>query len=135
VLTFPAWPYEIAVFVLSTSIKELPDNLKDKATILSMQPAELLDHLSAKGFSNIYVDGANVIQGFLKEDLIDELIISTVPIIIGEGIALFRGLTRDLRFRHIRCEVQSNGLVRNYYDRKRSEQVDIQVKPNKKSYE
>lgn len=119
VLDFPSWPYEKKVFVLSTSIKQVPDIVREKVTILSMKPKELLGYLSGKGFSNIYVDGGKVIQDFLKEDIVDELIISKVPVFIGNGIPLFGHLDGDLLFKHIRTEVQSNGLVRSYYERKR----------------
>ena len=119
VLSFPSWPYEKKVFVLSTSIKEVPAVLKEKVTILSMKPPELLNHLSAKRFSNIYVDGGQVIQDFLKEDLIDELIISKVPVLLGKGIPLFGYLDTDLQFKHAQTEIGSNGLVRSYYERKR----------------
>jgi dihydrofolate reductase len=119
VLSFPAWPYEKKVFVLSTSIKQAPDIVKEKVTVLSMSPGDLLSYLSNKGFSNIYVDGGKVIQDFLKADLIDELIISKAPMLIGSGIPLFGYLNTDLQFNHIRTEVHSNGLVRSYYERKR----------------
>jgi dihydrofolate reductase len=119
ILTFPSWPYEKKAFVLSTILKELPGILKDKATLLSMKPGELLRYLSGMGFSSVYVDGGNVIQGFLKEDLIDDLIISKVPVLIGNGIPLFGFLSADLKFKHMRTETQSNGLVRSYYIRER----------------
>src|SRR6187402_2109571 len=67
VLSFPTWPYDKKVFVLSSSIKPGPHIEKEKLTVLSMKPGELLKHLSDKGFSNIYVDGGKVIQDFLKE--------------------------------------------------------------------
>ncbi len=118
VLTFPSWPYEKKVFVLSTSIKQVPDIVREKVTILSMKPRELLSKLSSKGFSSIYVDGGKVIQRFLKEDLIDELIISKTPMLIGSGIPLFGYLDTDLQFKHMRTEVSTNGLVRSYYERK-----------------
>jgi dihydrofolate reductase len=119
VLSFPSWPYEKPVFVLSNSIKAVPGMATDNVTILSIKPGQLLSYLSNKNFSGIYVDGGKVIQEFLKEDLIDELIISKVPILIGSGIPLFGYLGNDLRFSHIRTEVHSNGLVRSYYERKR----------------
>ena len=119
VLEFSSWPYNKKVFVLSSSILEVPDFVKDKVTLLSMKPAALLHYLSEKGFSGIYVDGGKVIQGFLKEDLIDELIISKAPVLIGSGIPLFGYLDTDLLFKHIRTEVYSNGLVRSYYERKK----------------
>ena len=119
VISFPSWPYEKKVFVLSNSVKEVPSILNEKVTILSMEPAALLDYLSGEGFSNIYVDGGKVIQDFLKEDLIDELIISKVPVLLGKGIPLFGSLDTDLQFKHTLTEIGSNGLVRSYYERKR----------------
>src|SRR6185436_1034173 len=119
VLSFPSWPYEKKVFVLSTTITEAPGPLKEKVTILSLKPAEVLDYFSGKGYSTIYVDGGKVIQDFLKADLIDEMIISKVPVLIGSGIPLFGHLDIDLQFRHQRTELGSNGLVRSYYERNR----------------
>jgi dihydrofolate reductase len=117
VLSFPTFPYSKKVFVLSNSIKKVPQILIDRVTILAMKPADTITYLSAKGYSNIYIDGGKVIQGFLKEDLINELIISKAPILLGSGIPLFGYLVADLQFNHIRTIVQSNGLVRSYYER------------------
>jgi dihydrofolate reductase len=81
-------------------------------------PAGLLDYLQQKGFSGVYIDRGKVIQDFLQADLIDELIISKVPVLIGTGISLFGNLTSDLNFKHIRTEPYSNGLVKSYNKRK-----------------
>ena len=118
VLTFPSWPYDKKVFVLSTSMTETPASLREKVTILSMDPGALLNHLSGMGYSTIYVDGGKVIQAFLKEGLVNELIISKAPMLIGSGIPLFGYLDHDIEFRHIRTDVCSNGLVRSFYERK-----------------
>ncbi|HEU4789190.1 MAG TPA: dihydrofolate reductase family protein [Flavobacterium sp.] len=117
VLTFPTWFYQQKVFVLSTQIKEIPNNLKEKVTLLSMEPKELLHYLSNEGYSNIYVDGGKVIQSFLKENLLNELIITRVPVLIGKGIPLFGPLYKDLSFKHIQTKVYSNGLVKSHYER------------------
>jgi len=119
VLTFPSWPYEKRVFVLSNTLKKLPAIVENKAILLSLSPADTLKKLSQEGYTNVYVDGGLVIQNFLKADLIDELIISKVPIIIGSGIPLFADVKQDLLFQHVKTEVQSNELVRSYYKRKR----------------
>lgn len=118
VLGFPSWPYERKVFVLSTTMKQLPEKVKGKAALVSMKPRELLAHLSGEGFSNVYVDGGKVIQNFLREDCIDELIISRVPVLLGSGIPLFGYLEDDLKFRHLDTRVYSSGLVRSHYERK-----------------
>ena len=115
VLSFPSWPYDKPVFVLTTSMSKVPDTLTGKATILSMKPDELINYLSNKGISSIYVDGGKVIQDFLTENLVNELIVSKAPILLGSGIPLFGYLDHDIPFKHIRTLVQSNGLVRSYY--------------------
>ena len=119
VLTFPSWPYEKKVFVLSSTLKNLPATVENKAILLSLSPPDTLKKLSEEGYTNVYIDGGLVIQNFLKADLIDELIISKVPVIIGSGIPLFADVKQDLLFRHVKTEVQSNELVRSYYKRKR----------------
>src|SRR6188768_1420745 len=68
VMGFPVWPYDKKVFVLSSTIKEVPAILRERVSILSMPPKALLIYFSSEGFSNIYVDGGKVIQSFLRED-------------------------------------------------------------------
>ncbi|HEY6907458.1 MAG TPA: dihydrofolate reductase family protein [Ignavibacteriaceae bacterium] len=120
VISFSTWPYEKKVFLLSTSIKQVPEKLKDKLGILSMNPAEVRKYLSDNGFHSVYVDGGKVIQGFLREDCIDEIIITRLPVLLGGGIPLFGSLRDMLEFTHIRTDVYSNGLVKSHYIRKRN---------------
>lgn len=117
VLKFPDWPYDKPVFVLSSTFKEVPEKAIGKAEILSMTTQEISKHLASEGFSNIYVDGGTVIQAFLSEGLVDELIIAQVPLIIGNGIPLFGHGETDISFQHVRTAVGTNGLVRSYYER------------------
>jgi len=117
VIAFPSWPYTTKVFLLSKTIKQVPDALREKVTLLSMEPKEILRYLSSQGYSHIYVDGGNVIQGFLREDCIDELIITRVPLMLGSGVPLFGVLDRELRFQHITTTAYSNGLVKSRYER------------------
>ncbi len=119
VLSFPEWPYKQPVFVLSTTMKRLPERLEGKATLLSMMPKKILTHLSDKGFASLYVDGGKVIQAFLRDDCIDELIIARVPVLLGSGIPLFGYMQNALQFRHIKTVSYANGLVRSYYERSR----------------
>lgn len=84
-----------------------------------MEPKEILDHLSAMGFSNIYIDGGKVIQAFLRDDCIDAMIITRAPVLLGNGISLFGSLSTELHFGHIRTDVYSNGLVKSHFQRVR----------------
>ena len=119
VLGFPSWPYNEPVFVLSRTLNEVPASLRNKATITSLEPSELLQHLSDQGFKAAYIDGGKVIQSFLAADLIDSLIVATIPVLIGSGIPLFGALDTDINFEHVRTSSYPNGLVRSYYQRKR----------------
>src|SRR4030095_3854113 len=82
VLTFPEWPYDKEVFVLSSSMTELPGSAASRATLLSLQPSQVMDHLANLGLKSAYIDGGKVIQGFLNENLIDDLIIAKIPVLI-----------------------------------------------------
>ena len=119
VIGFPSWPYDKPVFVLSRTLTEVPDHLLEKTTITTLEPVELLRYLSDQGFKAAYIDGGKVIQSFLIADLIDSLIIATIPVLIGGGIPLFGSLETDINFEHVRTSTYPNGLVRSYYKRKR----------------
>ena len=112
------WPYNKPVFVLSHSLKEIPENLKDKVTLLQGKEIDVLETIHQKGFKTLYIDGGKVVQNFLKQDLIDELRLTTIPIILGDGIPLFDVLPKSLEFEHIKTEVFYNQIVQSCYSRK-----------------
>ena len=85
-----------------------------------MKPKEVLTYLSGQGYSTVYIDGGKVIQDFLKEDCIDEMIITKVPLLIGDGIPLFGKQDKELSFRHLQTKILSNGLVKSFYERVRN---------------
>jgi dihydrofolate reductase len=117
VLTFNQWPYTKPVFVLSSKLKSVPEKFSDKAEIINSEPAGIVKELNARSYNNLYIDGGVTIQGFLKHDLIDEMVITRVPILLGEGIPLFAGLTTDQKYEHVKTEVFNNFLVRSCYKR------------------
>jgi dihydrofolate reductase len=117
VLTFGDWPYKKPVFVLSNSLTKVSQELKDKVEIVSGDLDELVKQLNQRGYSNLYIDGGKVIQSFLREDLIDELIITRIPILLGDGIPLFGKLGKTLKFKHKKTEIFNNALVQSSYVR------------------
>jgi len=121
VLSFEeAWPYTQPLYVLSTTLKEIPEPLKNKVELIYGSIPEVLEQLHNKGHKNLYIDGGKTIHSFLKEDLIDELIITTIPILLGGGIPLFHELSDSLEFEHVKSELFLDQLVQNHYRRKRS---------------
>lgn len=119
VLTFSPWPYKKPVFLLSNSLKELPQDILGKAEIVSGDIRKLTDRLNGQGYRNLYIDGGAVIQSFLQEDLIDEMIIARIPILLGEGFPLFGKLGQHLKFRHKKTEIYNNIQVKSHYIRER----------------
>lgn len=117
VLEFDTWPYDKPVYLLSSTLERPPEGFQDKVTIVCLKPSDLLAHLYEAGFRAAYIDGGKVVQSFLAEDLIDELIVAKVPVLIGEGITLFGSLASDIEFDHQETRICSNGLVRSYYAR------------------
>jgi dihydrofolate reductase len=119
VLTFDFWPYDKPVYVPSKSKVDVPKKLEDKVKTVTGNPKELVNQLKELGHQNLYIDGGITIQGFLEEDLIDEMILTRVPVLLGNGIPLFGKLTRKLYFSHKRTEVLNEVLVKSYYTRVR----------------
>jgi dihydrofolate reductase len=119
VLSFGVWPYDRPVFVLSDTLEEIPEGYAGKAELVSGDVEELVDDLGRRGYTNLYVDGGRTIQSFLEHDLIDEMIITRLPIVLGDGIPLFGEMAHRLNFRHVQTEVFNNALVKSRYVRDR----------------
>lgn len=117
VSTLDEWYYTQPVVVLSKTLKEsdLPDKLKEKVTISSLTPKELMKQLDEKGWQRIYVDGGQVIQSFLRDNLIEDIIITKIPILIGQGRPLFGSLKKDVSLDHLKTISFPSGLVQSHY--------------------
>ena len=113
------WPYNKHVFVLSHSLSKIPEQYSGQATLLNGSVQEILSSIHKKGFQILYIDGGRTVQNFLKEDLIDELRITTIPIILGDGIPLFTILPQSIELEHICTEVFLGQLVQSHYRRKK----------------
>jgi dihydrofolate reductase len=116
VLTFDTWPYlDKKVIVLSSGNPIIPNDLMDKVEVLNLTPGDLLGTLTEKGCRHIYLDGGRTIQLFLKEGLVDEMTITTIPILIGDGLPLFGPLQQDVKFQLMASKFFNNGFVQNKY--------------------
>jgi dihydrofolate reductase len=115
VLTFDTWPYgEKPVFALS-SRPLAPAPLGAVVERMSGDPAEIVSQLAARGIRHVYVDGGITIQRFLEAGLIQRLIITRIPVLIGAGIPLFGVTQRDIALKHVATRQYASGLVQSEY--------------------
>jgi dihydrofolate reductase len=82
---------------------------------LHLSPSELIAEMERRGSHHIYLDGGLTIQRFLREGHVHEMTITTIPVLIGEGLPLFGTLKRDVRLELIQSQAFRNGFVQNKY--------------------
>ena len=107
------------VFVLSHSLKLVPEKLKGRVEIIKGSPDEVTAMLDDLGYKRKDIDGGKTIQSFLEYDRIDEMIISRLPILLGGGTPLFGGLPKHMMFEHTATDVLLSEIVVSRYRRKR----------------
>lgn len=116
VLAFESWPYgKKRVVVLSSNPLDLSAVKGAVIEQMAGSPAEVVAKLAATGAHHLYIDGGVTIQGFFRAGLIQRLIITRVPVLIGEGIPLFGKLPRDIQLRHVSTQHYKSGLVKSEY--------------------
>ncbi|MEM9327843.1 MAG: dihydrofolate reductase family protein [Bacteroidota bacterium] len=113
------WPYSRPVFVLSRSMKAVPHELQDHVELVSGPLPEVITWIHTKGHRHLYIDGGRTIQSFLQEDLIDELVVSTIPIVLGGGSPLFGALGHPLSFELVDSKTYLNAIVQRRYRRQK----------------
>jgi dihydrofolate reductase len=110
------WPYgDKRVVVLSSRSLDFSSVRGGVVEQMAGSPAEIVAKLAASGAHHLYVDGGITIQGFLRAGLIQRLIITRVPVLIGDGIPLFGTLTHDVRLEHVATQQYPSGLVKSEY--------------------
>jgi dihydrofolate reductase len=116
VLTFDPWPYGAKrVVVLSSRPVDLSAAVGGVVEQMTGSPSEIISQLAASGAHHLYVDGGITIQRFLRAGLVQRLVITRVPVLIGDGVPLFGSLPRDIRLRHVATRHYSSGLVQSEY--------------------
>jgi dihydrofolate reductase len=116
VLAFDQWPYgKKPVFVLSARALA-PAPAEAVVERLSGDPADIAKRLESRGIGHVYVDGGITIQRFLRAGLIQRLIVTRVPVLIGAGIPLFGVIDHDIRLKQIQTRQYPSGLVTSEYE-------------------
>ncbi len=112
-----AWPYTKPVFVWSQTLEKIPAELEGKAELVQGTLAEVSAYLNTQGYHHFYLDGGKVIQSFLQADLVSTMTITTIPVLLGEGIRLFGELKTPVAFRCVRTNAYDQGMVQQVFER------------------
>ncbi|HRF60252.1 MAG TPA: dihydrofolate reductase family protein [Fimbriimonadaceae bacterium] len=114
VATFDPWPYgDLPVIVLSSQPMSEPDS--PTIRVCSAGPIDLVAELEAAGYRNAYIDGGQTIASFLREGLIQEMTITTIPILLGSGRPLFTGIEHDIHLERVATRSWPFGFVQTTY--------------------
>jgi dihydrofolate reductase len=115
VLKFAGWPYgKKPVFVLSSRPLG-PTPVGALVEHMAGEPSAIISQLEARGIKHAYIDGGITVQRFLRAGLIQRLIITRVPVLIGTGIPLFGPVARDISLQHVGTRQYASGLVQSEY--------------------
>ncbi len=117
VLTLGEWAYDKPVLVLSRQLagKPVPERLQGKVRFSDSTPTDAMKQLEAAGVRRVYVDGGQLVQSFLRAGLIADLVVTTVPVLIGAGRPLFGALPRDVSLALESSRHFPSGLVQSTY--------------------
>ncbi|MFN1141825.1 dihydrofolate reductase family protein [Serratia quinivorans] len=117
VLSFDSWPYDVPVVVLSKQLvnEPVPLPLKGKVQFSDLTPKHLIEQLDEQSIRRVYLDGGQLIQSFLRESLVTDMVITTVPVLLGSGRTLFGTMPQDADFKLLSSRSFPSGLVQSHY--------------------
>jgi dihydrofolate reductase len=108
------YPGDKNIFVITRNVKPSHGRINYYSGSLS----KLVSELRNKNGKNIFCDGGSeIINELLHDNLIDEFIISIIPLILGDGISLFKNGNPQLNLKLINCEKFDKDLVQLHYTR------------------
>ena len=111
---FEPWPYgDKPVIVLTRQGTEVPATLRARVSTSAEAPRALLERLGAQGLRSVYLDGGLAVQSFLRDGLVDELIVTLVPVLIGSGRPLFGPLPGDVELELVESNPHAGGCVQS----------------------
>jgi len=111
VLTFGFWPYpRHQVIVLSRTL-----TTDDSRVTVATSTDEALTLLAERASTAVYVDGGRVIADWLRRGLIDDIVLTRAPVLLGGGIPLFGPLDSDVHLIHVATTFNDAGMTSSHY--------------------
>lgn len=115
-LSFAEWPYgDKPVWVVSRRRDTLPAHLPATVSLTGKTPGQIVEEARQLGYRRLYIDGGQLIQSFLREGLISELTITTIPVLLGGGRPLFGTLNEDVQLELLASRSYPCGFVQSRY--------------------
>lgn len=111
------WPYDKPVVVLSKALASspVPGHLAGRVRFVDMTPKATMEMLAMEGWRRVYVDGGQIVQSFLREGLLADMVVTQIPVLIGEGRRLFGPIDSDIPLTHVTTKAFPSGLVQSLY--------------------
>lgn len=110
------WVYgDMRIIVLSNTVKEAPENLREKIEMYSGDINELIQNLERSGLKHAYIDGGSTITTFINLKLINEMIITKIPVLLGDGIPLFGKIDKIVKLEKAEAKAYQNGFIQIKY--------------------
>ena len=86
-------------------------------TFWERSPRAAMEEWARLGIEHVYLDGGKLISSFLAEGLVDDLVLTKIPILLGSGRPLFTPIDRATRLRLDGVETFPSGIVNLRYSR------------------
>ena len=102
-------------YVITRQSKEMENGV----TFYNGDLENLINELKSKEGNNIYCDGGGeIVKLLMAKNLIDEYIISIIPIVLGDGKRLFKGETPGIKLKTLSTRQYDSGLIQLHYAKK-----------------
>lgn len=111
-LGFAAWPYGSKRCIVLTGSSRAAHHGEE---FHSGDLAQLVERLGAEGAKHVYVDGGTTIARFLAAKLVDDVTVSIIPILLGDGVPLAPHVGHDVRLDLREHRAYESGLVQLNY--------------------
>jgi dihydrofolate reductase len=108
------WPYDKPTWVFTS--RELPQPPGGEVRLTSDDVTAVRDEaMDAAGGKNVWmVGGGNLASQWVRQALIDEIIVTVVPVFLGEGLPFFAEAVQG-ELRHVNTKTHANGMVELTY--------------------
>ncbi len=97
-----------------------PPPAREGVTFWRESPTGAVRQWRRLGLRRVYVDGGRLISSFLAEGLIDDMLITTAPVVLGKGRPLFHPIDRRGKFRLAHVQEFPSGMINRHYVRVRN---------------